>query len=116
MNDYPIPTVRIWAVNAEGQVAAVRDGDFFRFPGGPLKGGESWEQAVKGRLGELGVSVGAFKFLGMAAPEEREGAWHLAADFRVEATGGGEAVLWDTPESLPAKMRVTLKKWRESPQ
>lgn len=115
MSEYPIPSVRILAVS-EGKFASVKDGDFFRFPGGPLKGGESWEQAVTARLKELGVTAGAMKFLGMAAPEERDGIWYLAADFRVEAKGGSDDVFWENAEGLPAKMRVTLKKWRESPQ
>lgn len=106
MRQYPVPGVRAWLFDEEGRVAWVKDeAGELGLPGGPLRGGETWVEALRNRVREqCGVTVGTETLRGLAAPESRGDRWYLWADFVVEDYRG---------ELAPG---LTWKKWRESPQ
>ncbi len=115
MREYPVPAVRAVIVAADGRVACVEGAEGWRLPGGPLKGGETWAGAIEARLGELGVGrLLSVEFIGMAEPEEWDGEWYLAADFRVQVEPGERGALcWQRPEGLAAELRKSISAWEK---
>jgi ADP-ribose pyrophosphatase YjhB (NUDIX family) len=104
---YPVPSVRAYLYDAEGRTAWVPDGaGELRLPGGPLKGGETWEEALRNRVREqVGLTVDpGLELSALADPEQVDGEWRLFAEFKVAGYRG---------EIAPG---VIWKKWRESPQ